>query len=55
MVSVSASSAVDDRRIAELAQPGFGELHARAVVGRHANCGRKRRSPSKNRRRSFTP
>ena len=31
----------------EGAQPGFGEFHA--------NCLRKRRSPSKNRRRSLTP
>jgi hypothetical protein len=33
--------------IDEGTQPGFGEFHA--------NCLRKRRSPSKNRRRSLTP
>ena len=40
------------RRIAEGAQPAFGELH-RCLAQR--NCDRKRRSPSKNRRRSATP
>ena len=42
------------RRIAELAQPGFGELHRRLVPAQ-LNCDRKRRSPSKNRRRSSMP
>ena len=35
--------------IDELSQPVFGELHD------YLNCCRKRRSPSKNRRKSFTP
>ncbi|MCY1374092.1 hypothetical protein D9M69_614090 [compost metagenome] len=52
-------------RVAELAQPGFRELHLfdldlvfLSVEGRacsYWNCERKRRSPSKKRRRSFTP
>ena len=44
--------AVVERRIAELAQPGFGELHGESA---QANWRRKRRSFSKNRRRSSTP
>ncbi len=39
------------RRIAELAQPGFRKLHGMPYL----NCDRKRRSPSKNRRRSLMP
>jgi hypothetical protein len=42
-----------DRRIAEFAQPGFGELHAAAVA--QANWRRNRESPSKKRRRSSMP
>ena len=44
-----------DRRIAELAQPGFGELHVARGGGQAANWRRKRRSPSKKRRRSSMP
>ena len=41
-----------DGRIAEGAEPGFRELHS---SNQFWNCDRKRTSPSKNRRRSFTP
>ena len=43
------------RRVAELAQPGLWKLHLVVLVLVYWNWLRKRRSPSKNRRRSFTP
>ena len=42
-------------RVAELAQPGLGKLHLVVLVFVYWNCDKKRRSPSKKWRRSFTP
>ena len=42
-------------RVAEFAQPGFRKLHDEPCSLIYWNCDKKRISPSKNKRKSFTP